>query len=244
MKIPFLFLLTPACFFTFLGCKPEVKTGNTDSELLSIHQTRLLLMLWPGNKNSNCNQISSWITNSLWATDSLAPDPVGMDIDIDNNVYLTRTNRQKNSEFDIRGYPHWMTPSIALQSVEDRRAFLHKTFAPEKSEENKWLPDLNNDSIHDWHDLAVEKEEVWRLTDKDGDGMADVSTRVINDFNDEVTDILAGILVREKDMFLTVGPDVWHLEDMNGDGIMDKKLLFPQDILFILDSVVIIFLEL
>ena len=98
-----------------------------------------------------------------------------MDIDANNAIYLTRTNRQKNSEFDIRGYPHWMTPSIALKTVEDRRAFLHKTFATEKSEENKWLEDLNKDSIHDWHDLAVEKEEVWKIEDLDGDGLADKS---------------------------------------------------------------------
>jgi len=160
---------------------------------------------------------------SVWATDSLAPDPVAMDIDVHDYIYLTRTNRQKNSEFDIRGYPHWMTESIALQTPEERRAFLHKTFAPEKSEENKWLTDLNQDSIHDWRDLAVEKEEVWRLEDKNKDGLAEVSTRVVDDFHDEITDIAGGILVREKDMFLAVGPDLWHMEDTDGDGIMDKK---------------------
>jgi quinoprotein glucose dehydrogenase len=56
-------------------------------------------------------------------------------------VYLNRTNRQKNSEFDIRGHRNWMTASIGLQTVEDRRAFLHSTFAPEKSKENNWLKD-------------------------------------------------------------------------------------------------------
>lgn len=160
---------------------------------------------------------------SIWATDSLAPDPVAMDIDDQDNIYLTRTNRQKNSEFDIRGYPHWMTESIALQTPEDRRAFLHKTFSADKSEENKWLPDLNQDSIHDWRDLAVEKEEVWRLQDLDKDGLAEVSTRVVDDFHDEITDIAGGILVRENDMFLAIGPDLWHMEDTDGDGIMDKK---------------------
>ena len=34
---------------------------------------------------------------SLWATDSLAPDPVSMTIDDYNNIYLTRTYLQKNS---------------------------------------------------------------------------------------------------------------------------------------------------
>ncbi|OIN58611.1 DUF7133 domain-containing protein [Arsenicibacter rosenii] len=159
----------------------------------------------------------------LWATDSLAPDPVAMDIDVQGRVYINRTNRQKNSEFDIRGHRDWMTPSIALQTVEDRRAFLHSTFDPKKSKENEWVKDLNDDGSHDWKDLAVEKDEVWRLEDTDGDGMADVSTRIISDFFDEITDVAGGILVRAKDMFITIAPDVWRLRDTNNDGIPDQK---------------------
>lgn len=160
---------------------------------------------------------------TLWASDSLAPDPVAMAIDDQGRVYLNRTNRQKNSEFDIRGHRDWMTESIGLQTVEDRRAFLHKIFAPEKSETNNWLPDLNEDGSHDWKDLAVEKDEVWRLEDTNNDGIADVSLRVVNDFFDEVTDVAGGMLVRAKDMFIAIAPDLWRLEDKNGDGIMDKK---------------------
>jgi putative membrane-bound dehydrogenase-like protein len=160
---------------------------------------------------------------SLWATDSLAPDPVAMSIDDQGRVYLTRTNRQKNSEFDIRGHRDWMTPSIALQSVEDRRAFLHKTFAPEKSNENSWLKDLNGDGSHDWKDLAVEKDEVWQLEDTDNDGLADVSRRILSDFFEEVTDVAGGLLVRAKDLFVTIAPDVWRLRDTNGDGLPDQK---------------------
>lgn len=168
-------------------------------------------------------QLAPGLTLDLWASDSLAPDPIAMSIDDAGRIYLTRTNRQKNSEFDIRGYRHWMTPSIALQSVEDRRAFLRSTFAPEKSKENEWLKDLNGDGVHDWHDLAVEKEEVWRLADESGDGMADVSMRILNDFHEEVTDVAGGLLVREEDVFVGVGPDLWRLKDTNDDGVLDQK---------------------
>ena len=160
---------------------------------------------------------------TLWASDSLAPDPVAMSIDDWGRVYLTRTNRQKNSEFDIRGHRDWMTASISLQTVEERRAFLRKTFAPERSKENEWLKDLNGDGVHDWHDLTVEKDEIWRLEDTNKDGIADVSTRVLNDFNEEVSDVAGGLLVREKDAFVAIAPDLWRLEDKNGDGVWDKK---------------------
>ncbi len=160
---------------------------------------------------------------SLWASDSLAPDPIAMDIDTKGRIYLTRTNRQKNSEFDIRGYRDWMTPSISLQSVEDRRAFIRETFAPERSEENEWLADLNDDGSHDWKDLTVEKDEVWMLEDTNKDGIADVSKRILEDFNEEITDVAGALLVRDDDVFVGVGPDMWRLTDTNDDEILDEK---------------------
>tara|TARA_R110002049_G_scaffold279949_1_gene459085 strand:+ start:46369 stop:49776 length:3408 start_codon:yes stop_codon:yes gene_type:complete len=160
---------------------------------------------------------------SLWASDSLAPDPVALDIDDKGRVYLTRTNRQKNSEFDIRGHRDWMTPSISLQSVEDRREFLHTIFANELSDQNSWLKDLNNDCYSDWEDLAVEKDEIWMLEDTDNDGLADISTRILSDFNTEVTDVAGALLVKDDAVYLGIAPDMWKLTDSNGDGILDEK---------------------
>lgn len=168
-------------------------------------------------------KLATGLTMDVWATDTLAPDPIAMSIDDQDRVYITRTNRQKNSEFDIRGHQDWMTRSIALQTVEERRAFLHDIFAPEKSDDNTWLADLNQDSLHDWRDLAVEKEEVWRLEDTDGDSLADRSTRVVEDFHEEITDVAGALLVRDHDMFIGVGPDMWRLEDTDGDGLMDRR---------------------
>jgi len=169
-------------------------------------------------------EIANGLKLSLWASDSLAPDPIAMSIDDYGHIYLTRTNRQKNSEFDIRGYRDWMIASISLQSVEDRRAFLRETFATERSKENSWLEDLNKDGIHDWHDLTVEKEEVWRLEDLNNNGIADISTRILEDFNEEITDVAGALLVRRNDLFVGIGPDMWRITDTNGDGMLDTKV--------------------
>ena len=164
-------------------------------------------------------KITEGMEITRWASDSLAPDPVAIDIDDKGAVYLNSTNRGKVSEFDIRGHRDWMTESIGFQTVEDRKAFLHRTFAPENSEKNTWLPDLNGDGVHDWHDLTVEKDEIWKIEDKNGDGYADQSTRILNQFNQEVTDVAGGLLVRKKDAFVAIGPDLWRLDNTNKKGL-------------------------
>jgi len=168
-------------------------------------------------------QLAEGLQLQLWAPDTLAPDPIAMDIDAQGRIYFTRTNRQKNSEFDIRGYRDWMTASIGFETVTDRKAFLHKTFAPEKSETNEWLSDLNNDGSHDWKDLAVEEEEVWRLEDTNNDGFAEKATRVVHDFHSEVTDVANALLTDGDNLYVGVAPDMWRMEDTNGDEVFDTK---------------------
>ena len=83
--------------------------------------------------------------------------------------------------------------------------------------------DLNGDSIQDWHDLLIESEQVYRIEDKNEDGIADYSQLVASGFQDEVTDIAGAVLHTDDALFLGVAPDLWRLRDKNGDGIMDDK---------------------
>lgn len=168
-------------------------------------------------------EVAEGLELSLWAVDSLAADPIALTMDHLGRAYITRAVRQKHSEFDIRGHRDWMTESISLETVEDRRAFLHKIFAPERSAENTWLADLNGDSIHDWHDLAVEKDQVWRIEDASGDGIADQSLLVLEDFNTEITDVAGALCLYDNEMFVGTGPDMWRLRDESGDGVIDFK---------------------
>ena len=215
-------LIAVYCFFAIISC-------NTAPDIPV--ETPLVIMedsLQGKEKarqagESTAVRLAEGLEISLWASDSLVPDPIAMDIDDMGRVYISRSNRIKNSEFDIRGHRDWMTPSIAFQTVEDRRAFLRETFSAERSDENKWFPDLNNDSIHDWHDLAVEKEEVWMLEDLDSNGIADRSTRILEDFDQEVTDVAAALHVKDNELYVGVGPDLWRVSDSNGDLVMDTK---------------------
>lgn len=174
-------------------------------------------------RNEISAELAGGLNLSLWASEDLVADPIALFIDDQGRAYITRTNRQKNSEFDIRGHRDWMIRSISLKTVEDRRAFLHEELAPERSEKNKWLKDLNGDGSHDWRDLTIEKDEVYRIEDRSGDGLADYSQRIVEDFHEEITDVAGAVLYHENELFVGIGPDMWRLQDTDGDGAMDEK---------------------
>lgn len=160
---------------------------------------------------------------TLWASDTLVQDPVAISVDPMGGIYYTHTDRITNSEHDIRGYQQWMTISQSWESVEDRRKFLKDTYDPSKSDENQHLQDLNEDGSHDWLDLTIEKEKIWRVEDTDGDGVADQSRLYISDFNEEITDLANGVEFYDDEVYIAVGPDLWKTKDTDGDGIADTK---------------------
>ncbi|MDZ7647593.1 MAG: hypothetical protein U5K54_10705 [Cytophagales bacterium] len=41
--------------------------------------------------------------------------------------------------------------------------FFIRILSPENSNKNLWLADLNGDGSHDWKDLTIEKEHVYRV---------------------------------------------------------------------------------
>lgn len=159
----------------------------------------------------------------LWAPDSLVYDPISINFDEQGRLYYSRTNRQKNSEFDIRGHQDWEIGSISLQSIEDKRAFLRDVLSPENSDKNQWLADLNGDGSHDWRDMTIEKEHIYRLEDSNGDGLADRYQLVVEDFHDEVTDVAGAVMKYGDDLFVGVGPDMWRIRENKKTGLADDK---------------------
>lgn len=207
----------------FSGCKqPPGEPSATVAKITHIEPARAAGMAAQVDSTVH-PELAEGLSLKLWGIDSLVISPIAIDIDDDGSLFYTTTDRQKNSEFDIRGHQDWEIPSIQLQTIEDKRAFLRKELSPENSKKNEWLADLNKDSSHDWRDMTVEKENIYRLSDSDGDGVADQSQLVVSDFHDEVTDVSGGILKNGDDLYVAVGPDLWRMKDKNGDGIADDK---------------------
>jgi quinoprotein glucose dehydrogenase len=160
---------------------------------------------------------------SLWAPEPLIADPIGIAFDERGRMYVTRTTRTNRNEIDIRAHPDWMVPSITFKHVEDKRAFYQRILAPDRSAQNQWLRDFNNDGSRDWRDLTTHTEGLYRLEDTNGDGVADVSLHILQDFGDLVSDVAHSVLAYKDDLYLTVSPDLWRLRDTTGDGIIDTK---------------------
>jgi quinoprotein glucose dehydrogenase len=218
LKITSSFAILLAILLSLPGCKQD----PTDKRIKQMDPAKTV-QLARSIESVVTPELADGLSIKLWGVDSLVISPIAISLDNVGKLYYTTTNRQKNSEFDIRAHRDWEIPSISLQTVEDRRAFLHKELSPENSNKNLWLKDVNGDSSHDWRDLTVEKENVFKLEDTNGDGVADKSQLVVDDFHDEVTDVAGGLLINGEDLFVAVAPDLWRIKDKNGDGLADEK---------------------
>ena len=168
-------------------------------------------------------EVAPGLELSLWAPETMVADPIGVSFDDRGRMFVTSTRRSKRGEIDIRQHPDWMIESITFKDIEDKRAFYKRVLAPENSAKNGWQTDFNKDGSHDWRDLTVNKDAVFRLEDTNGDGVADVSQLVLEDFHDVVSDVAQGVLAYKNDLYVTIAPDLWRLRDTNGDGLFDTK---------------------
>ena len=209
-------LLTGIVFFS---CTKE-KTQKYPTRILEFDSTKAA-ELAQKIRDEVSVELADGLELALWASDSLVQDPVSISVAPNGQIYYASSKRLTNSEFDIRGHRDWMVASISFQTVEDRRAFLRKTFADENEDSKKFLKDLNEDGVRDWKDLTVEKEEIWFVEDKSGNGFADRAQMYIQDFSEEITDLANGVEYHNGEVYISVGPDLWRTKDDDGDGIAD-----------------------
>lgn len=161
-----------------------------------------------------------------WSGEINVPDPVAISVDEQGQVYVTQTQRRKVQDLDIREHRAWVQDDLGLQTVEDKREFFKAALAigGDEASQSQEVQDWNGDGVHDWRDLTVISEVIYRLTDRDQDGTADEIVTFADNFKTEVTGIAAGVMAYHGDVYATVAPDLWKLSDNDGDGKADSQI--------------------
>ncbi|MEM7474633.1 MAG: hypothetical protein AAF483_06535 [Planctomycetota bacterium] len=162
---------------------------------------------------------------SKWSAAINVPDPVAISVDDQGRVFVTQTRRRKIQDLDIRQHREWIPNDLSFTSVEQKSAFYRSQLAidGDSKKQAKHVKDWNEDGKHDWRDLTVVSEAVYRLDDMDQDGKADEITTFAEDFKTEVTGVAAGVLAYDGTVYATVAPDVWRLQDQDQDGVSESR---------------------
>jgi putative membrane-bound dehydrogenase-like protein len=165
------------------------------------------------------------LERTLVAKEPLIKNAVSVSVDVDGAIYVTESARRKVGDLDIREFTRydWVPHDVSFTSIDEKLAFFRKELDGKNKFPKSSLKDFNNDGNIDSKDLTVATEKIIRLTDNDGDGLAEKSTVFAENFNTEVTGIAAGVLAWRGDVYATIAPDLWKLRDTNGDGIADKR---------------------
>ncbi|MFK5922888.1 MAG: HEAT repeat domain-containing protein [Verrucomicrobiota bacterium] len=159
-----------------------------------------------------------------WTSDFQIHNAIALSFDEKGVAYVTGARRRVAQDLAIR--QEWMVEDLKLRSVDDKRAFYHRELSPEKGQsENskKQVVDHNKDGSHDWRDLTVLSDTIYRLEDSNGDGKADKKTAYATDVKTEITGSMAGVLYYDGDVYATASPELMKFRDTNGDGVADKR---------------------
>jgi quinoprotein glucose dehydrogenase len=166
------------------------------------------------------------VTPVKWSGAINVPDPVAVTVDEKGAVYVCATTRRKVADLDIREHTQWIADDQALTSPLEKEAFYKRVMAPGVMRGPQGsLKDHNGDGSVDWKDLIVHKERIYKLTDTNGDGVADKITVFAEGFNSVGAGIAAGVLYHDGWVYVTAQPDLWRLKDTDGDGVADVQEL-------------------
>lgn len=139
----------------------------------------------------------------LFAAEPLLMNPVAFSIDEKGRFFISETHRYREAIFDITKNLQWLQEDLAFRTVEERSAFLSRTFTTN-------------------FNILTNKSEIVRLVeDRDGDGKADYTSVFAEDFRQSISGTAAGILARDNAVWFTCIPNLWKLTDSNGDGVAD-----------------------
>ena len=142
----------------------------------------------------------------LFAAEPLLVNPVAFSIDGRGHFYIAESHRWATSVFDITANTPWLLDDLSFRTVNDRRAFLARTFATN-------FAVLTNDS-----------ELIRLVEDRDGDGRAETSSVFADGFRESTSGTAAGVLAQGTNVWFTSVPDLWRFSgEVNSRSVISNR---------------------
>lgn len=138
-------------------------------------------------------QLTPGLQAELFASEPLLQNPVCFSIDARGRFYVVETHRYRGAIFDITANTPWLLDDLSFRTVNDRAAFLARTFA-------------TNFSV-----LTNTSELIRLVEDRDGDGRAETSSVFADGFNKPESGTAAGVLAQGTNVWFTSIPDLWRM---------------------------------
>ncbi|MCZ2344487.1 MAG: HEAT repeat domain-containing protein [Bacteroidales bacterium] len=139
---------------------------------------------------------------SLWATEPLFANPVAFAFDEKGQVFVSETTRIHKGVPDTRGHMYWLDEDLACRTVEDRLAMYKK---------------------HKFQGYEKYHDQVRKVWDSNGDGVADQSAVFSTGYNQPADGVASGVLARKGDVYFTNIPGLYRLRDADGDHKAESK---------------------
>ena len=137
-------------------------------------------------------QLAPGLKAELFASEPLLQNPVCFSIDARGRFYVVETHRYRGAIFDITANTPWLLDDLSFRTVNDRAAFLARTFATNFS-------------------FLTNASELIRLVeDRDGDGRAETSSIFADGFNKPESGTAAGVLAQGTNVWFASIPDLWR----------------------------------
>ncbi len=164
-----------------------------------------------------------------FAREPMVRNVVAVTVDEQGRVYATSVVRRQAADLDIRRFPEWIESDLSLTSVAAKQDFLRQQLTPAHSATFAGrFEDTNGDGSFDFNDLNLLADQITRLEDIDGDGVADRFAKFNATENTPVTGIAAGLAAWDGSLFAAVEPDLLRLDDTDGDGLPDQRVVLAH----------------
>lgn len=146
--------------------------------------------------------VPAGMTVSLWASEPMMANPVAFCFDEQGRAYVAESTRFDKGVPDTRSHMYWLDDDIGARTVADRLAMYRR---------------------HKYGDFTAYDDQIRRIWDSTGKGVADKVTIFAKGFNKPEDGLIAGVLARKGDVFVTNIPSLYKMRDTDGDGVADAR---------------------